>query len=121
MLVALWIALCCGLGVWFAEEIRDVKSLARTLETAGRGLESTSRALDGVPSFVGGDEVRQVAADAGQAGRQARASAGDARRALNTLSILTGATVALVPTGAMLIFYLPMRLAERRRRPGPEP
>ena len=115
-LVLAWVALCITLGFWFASEIRDLRSLPTTLGTAGKGLENAGVALEGLPSIVGGESVERVGSDARQAGAQARASAIDAREGLDTLSTLTGLTVALVPTGALLMFYVPLRVASRRTR-----
>lgn len=116
-LVVAWAGFCVVLGLWFAAEIRDLRSLPTTLSTAGRGLENAGTALEGLPSVVGGGAVEQVAADARSAGTQARRSATDARAGLETLSVLTAVTVALVPTGAVLLFYVPLRMAWRRQRP----
>lgn len=115
-LVAAWVVLCIALGFWFTAEIRDLQSLPRTLGTAGEGLENAGRALQALPAVVVGEDIETVAADAREAGTQARASAVDAREGLDTLSVLTGLTVALVPTGAVLLFYLPLRLGWRRLR-----
>ena len=117
-LVVAFVALCVILGLWFATEIRDLRSLPTTLSTAGRGLENAGTALEGLPSVVGGGPVEQVGADARRAGTQARRSAVDAREGLETLSVLTAVTVALVPTGAVLLFYVPLRITWRRRRSG---
>lgn len=119
-LVIAWVGLCVALGLWFATEIRGLRSLPTTLGTAGRGLESAGVALEALPPPVGGETVERVARDARDAGSQARTSAVDARDGLDTLSVLTAVTVALVPTGAVLIFYVPLRVAWRRRSSAPD-
>jgi hypothetical protein len=118
-LVTGFVLLCVVLGFLIAAQIRDLRSLTVTLETTGRGLDNAGQALEGLPSIVGGDDVREVARDAREAGAQAQASAVEARGTLNTISVLAGLAIALIPTGAVLLLYVPLRGAWTRAVRGP--
>lgn len=110
--VVLFVLASIGIAVWVYGEIREVRSLASTLATTGRGLERAGDAVQGLPDVVGG-EIQQLGTDAKTAGQEAQASARDTRDSLNTISILAGVAIALLPTAAVLLVYVPMRLALR--------
>jgi hypothetical protein len=110
--VVLFVLASIGIAVWVYSEIREVRSVATTLATTGRGVERAGDALQGLPDLAGG-EIQQLGDDARKSGRQAQASARDTRDSLNTISILAGVAIALLPTAAVLLVYVPMRLALR--------
>lgn len=110
--VVVFILACVGLAVLVYGEIREVRSVATTLATTGRGVERAGDALQNLPDLAGG-EIQQLGDDARKAGRQAQASARDTRDSLQTVSILAGVAIAVLPTAAVLLIYLPLRLALR--------
>lgn len=111
--VVVFVFICVGMGIWVFNEIRDVRSLSNTLATTGRGLERAGMALEGAPSVIGGDKIAQLGEDARTAGRQAQASAREGRDSIDTVSILAGLAIGLIPTMAVLLLYVPMRMALR--------
>lgn len=111
--VAVFAVVCIGLGVWVFNEVRDLRSLTSTLATTGRGLERAGMAIEGAPAVIGGDQVRQLGEDARTSGRQAQMSAREGRDSIDTVSILAGLAIGLIPTMAVLLLYVPMRRALR--------
>ena len=102
-------------GIWVAREIRKVAGLTDPVVNTATNLRETTDALDalsGIP-FVGGSigsVVDQVQATTALAESEAKAT----REAIDRVATYTGLTLALVPTGFLLLLYLPPRLRWRR-------
>lgn len=115
LLLALWAALWIGLGVQVAREVDGLKELSSTVRTTGGAVESAGRSLQSLDSLpLVGPQVGEPAQEIQQARRSAVASGRSTREGIEALSVLLGLAVAVVPSLALLSFYLPRRLAWRR-------
>lgn len=102
--VALWCALWLVVGAWTAYEMWQLSGLSDTVADTGRTLDSAGEALQslgGVP--VVGDRTEQLGNEVRANAAQVVDSAGDAGQAVRRLSVLLGLTIALVPSGAVLL------------------
>lgn len=117
VVVVIWAALWIGMGVAVYHEVRGLHDISETLVQTGRAVDRTGKALqalDGVP-FVG-DRVRGYALEIRTAGTSAVKSGRSSRGHIDSLSVLLGLAVGLVPTVPVLALYVPLRRAWRRGR-----
>jgi len=116
-LAVVWVIVWVVLGFRVAEEVRGLTALSATISETGRGVEQVGDALGGLSGvpFVGGQlgqaaqEVREVGRSTQESGRQARDSA-------ESLSVLLGVSVGLIPSSALFLFYFPSRVTMERER-----
>jgi hypothetical protein len=109
--VALWVVLWIWAGVTVGHEVSRLEALGNTGAQLGNAITDLGRTLNGVP-LIGG----QIGGAVQNAGRDATASAREARDDTRRLAILLGLVVALVPTLPLLLAYLPGRIAVERDR-----
>src|SRR5919202_766943 len=109
------VVLCVVLLLWscitVGHEVRRLAGLGDTAGQLGTAVTAVGRAVGDIP-VIGG----QVGGAVQNAGRDATASAREARDDTHRLAILLGLVVALVPTLPLLLAYLPGRLAVERDR-----
>ncbi|NHA69627.1 hypothetical protein [Phycicoccus flavus] len=113
--VVFWVVFWLVIGAWTGYLLWQLTGLAASTVDSGRSLGSAAsalRTLSAVP-IIGdqtgalGEQVGATADGIVRSGRQADSS-------IRGLSVLLGAAVALAPSGAVLLFYLPARVARRR-------
>lgn len=112
-----WAAVWIGLAVYTGYEVRTLSSLSDTVVKAGAAVDTTGKALQGIGDipFVGG-RVHTLADQVRVAGQSAVVSGRSSRGSVDTLSILFGVAIGLIPTVPVLGLYLPLSLAWRRER-----
>jgi hypothetical protein len=114
-LVAFWVVAWVVLALFVARGIRDLRDLSTTVAEAGIAIEATGRAVEslaGLP-YVG-DDIEQAGGRTAEAGRSAQESGRSSRESTETLSILLGLAIALVPTVPVLTLYAPVRIRRIR-------
>lgn len=117
VLVALWVALCIGLGVAVASEVRELRTIADAVSSAGQAVEATGRALSSLSGLPGvGGDLAGAGGEVEQAGREAIGSGRSTRDTIGDLSTLLLVSIAVVPATPLLAVYVPWRLARRRER-----
>jgi hypothetical protein len=109
--VALWVVLWIWAGVTVGHQVSRLAALGDTAGQLGNAITDLGRTLDGIP-LIGG----QVGGAVQNAGRDATASAREARDDTRRVALLLGLVVALVPTLPLLLAYLPGRMAVERDR-----
>lgn len=115
-LVALWVVVWIFVGVRVADEVDGLRDLSASVAQTGAAVERTGEALGAIDvPFVGG-QLREVAEGVSQTGRNTRRSAAQAQESASSLSGLLGAAIALIPATALLIPYVPLRIAHVRER-----
>jgi hypothetical protein len=113
--LALWVLAWIGMGVAIGLSVSDLKQLTHTLVAEGhavQGVGASLHSLSGLP-FVGG-EIGSTAAQIQRAGASAVASGTSSSSSVQTLAVLLGVAVALLPSIPVLGFYLPLRLQRAR-------
>ena len=116
LLVFVWVVAWLVLGLRVHEEVEGLTELSRTISDAGGAVEQTGRALGDLNIPVVGDRLDRTAAQVTEVGRDTRISGRDARESIGDLSTLLGLSVALIPSSAALLVYLPVRVARIRER-----
>ncbi|MFL5826724.1 MAG: hypothetical protein ACJ76V_09395 [Thermoleophilaceae bacterium] len=121
-LVAAWVILWVGMGIWTAVTVHGLKQVADTSIQAGDAVGQAGQVLSllGAVPVVGG----QLAAQADQIrtlGDSARKSGEESKSSIDRLTFLLGFSIAIVPSVPLLVFYIPARLAARRPEDGPSP
>lgn len=114
VLLAFWTAAWLALGAWTGYEVNALRTLSDTVIKAGVAVQSTGDALEQVGSvpLVGGQFThigRQVAA----AGVSAQVSGRSSKSTIDTLAILLGLAVGLVPVGPVVLLVVLIRRRER--------
>lgn len=113
--VVLWVVIWLVVGAWTGYEIWQLTSLSGSTEDAGRALQSAGSALQGLSDapIIGdrtsaiGDRVVATATSIVDSGIRAGTS-------IRSLSVLIGLTVAVAPSGPVLLFYVPARIGRAR-------
>ncbi len=114
-LVAVWVVAWIVLALFVAREIRDLRDLSTTVVEAGAATEVTGRAVGALANLpYVGDEIERAGERAAEAGRSAQESGRSSRESTETLSILLGLAIALVPTVPVLALYAPVRVRRMR-------
>jgi hypothetical protein len=114
VLAVLWVVWWVWAGIAVGRQVTRLDALSDTAGQVGHtviGLGDTLRGLPLIGSQLGGpaDSVRA-------AGRDTIQSAQRARTDIHRLAFGLGASIALIPTLPLLLFYLPGRLASERER-----
>lgn len=112
--LAAWCAAWIGLGVWTGYEVNALRTLSDTVVRAGVAVKSTGDALQRVGSipFVPAD-IGQIGRQVSTAGVSAQVNGRASKSTIDTLAILLGLAVGLIPVGPVVLLYLLLR---RQRR-----
>ena len=102
------------MGITVAHDVRGLAELSGTVDRLGRAVADVSSVIGGLPLI--GDEVAGPASEITAAGENAVASADGARASARAVDVLLGISIALIPTGPVLLLYLPRRVALARER-----
>ena len=116
LLVVVWVVAWLLLGLRVHDEVEGLTELSTTISRAGGAVEQTGRALGDLDIPFVGDRIDRTAGEATAVGRETRISGRTARDSIADLSTLLGLSVALIPSSAILLVYLPMRVARVRER-----
>lgn len=116
LLVFVWVVAWLLLGLRVHDEVEGLTELSRTISNAGGAVEQTGRALGDLNIPFVGERLDRTAAQVTEVGRDTRISGRDARESIADLSTLLGLSVALIPSSAALLVYLPVRVARIRER-----
>jgi hypothetical protein len=110
IVIAAWVGLWLGLGVWTGYEVNALRSLSTTVVRSGAAMRTTGQALQGIGGipFVGND-VSRVGRRVSAAGASAEQSGRSSRTTVDRLAVLLGLAVGLVPTVPVLVLYLLLR------------
>lgn len=132
VVVAAWAIAWIAVGLIVANELQGLAELSDTVGRVGEAAESSGAALDSLGGLVPliGDTLEVPAAEIQEAGRSAQESGEASRKSIDTLSLLLGLSIALIPSVPVLAAYLPGRLLrarearaveQARRRAGDDP
>ena len=116
LLVVVWVVAWLLLGMRVHDEVEGLTELSTTISRAGGAVEETGRALGDLNIPFVGDRIDRTAKEVTAVGRETRLSGRTARDSIADLSTLLGLSVALIPSSAILLVYLPVRLARVRER-----
>jgi len=116
LLVVVWVAVWLILGLRIHGEVEGLTELSTTISRAGGAVEQTGRALGDLNIPLVGDRIERTAGEVAAVGRETRISGRTARDSIADLSTLLGLAVALIPSSAILLVYLPVRIARVRER-----
>ena len=118
-LVALWVVTWAVMGILVAAELSELADLSDTVGSVGEAAESSGAAIEllaGLP--VVGDALGAAfagpASDIQEAGRSAQESGADSRDTIETLTVLLGLSIGVIPSLPVLAGYLPARVARAR-------
>ncbi|MHB1570396.1 MAG: hypothetical protein ACYCXW_12295 [Solirubrobacteraceae bacterium] len=117
LVMALWVAVWIGLGVWIGIDVHHLTRLNDTVAADGAAVQQighTLSTLSGIP-FVGGT-IGRTGHQLQSAGARSVAGATRSASAIRQLSVLLAIGVALLPSVPVFGFYLPLRLARVRER-----
>lgn len=114
VLLALWSVTWLGLGAWTGYEVNNLRQLSDTVVRAGVAVQTTGDALQHVGSLplVGG-ELGRIGNEVAVAGISAQVSGRASRSTIDTLAILLGLAVGLIPVGPVLLLVLVLRRRAR--------
>jgi hypothetical protein len=110
LLVVFWTVAWLALGAWTGYEVNALRTLSDTVVKAGVAVRSTGTALQqlgGVP-FVGG-RFRRVGTEVAAAGTSAEVSGRQSKSTIDTLAILLGLAIGLVPVGPVVLLFAILR------------
>jgi len=116
LLVVVWVVAWLLLGLRVRAEVEGLTELSTTISRAGGAVEETGRALGDLNIPFVGDRIDRTAGEVTAVGRETRISGRTARDSIADLSTLLGLSVALIPSSAILLVYLPVRIARIRER-----
>jgi hypothetical protein len=114
-ILVLWVVAWIAVGLAVARDVRNLTALSDTVVQAGTAVGETGRALralDGLP-FVG-ERIGQVAGQIDAAAAQAVRSGRESRDSVQSLSVLLGFSVGVIPTLPILAMYVPFRISRAR-------
>ena len=113
-LLAAWCGAWIALGIWTGYEVHALRTLSNTVVRAGTAVKSTGDALQRVGS------IPFVPSDIGRLGRQVSAAGVSAevngrasRSTVDTLAILLGLAVGLIPIGPVVLLVVVLRRTRR--------
>ncbi len=113
--VVFWVVFWLVLGVWTGYLIWQLTGLAESTVNSGHSLASAGSALRKLSSVpLIGDQTGALGQQVGATADGIVRSGDQADRSIRGLSVLLGAAVALAPSGAVLMFYVPARVARRQ-------
>lgn len=116
LLVVVWVVTWLAFGLRVHSEVEGLTALSTTISRAGGAVEQTGSALGDLNIPFVGDRLDRTAAQVQETGRDTRISGRSARDSIGNLSTLLGLSVALIPSSAVLLVYLPVRVARVRER-----
>jgi hypothetical protein len=116
LLIVVWVIGWLLLGLRVHDEVEGLTELSSTISRAGGAVEETGRALGDLDIPFVGERLDRTAEDVTSVGRETRISGRTARDSIADLSTLLGLSVALIPSSAILLVYLPVRVARVRER-----
>jgi hypothetical protein len=114
-ILVLWVVAWIAIGLAVARDVRNLTALSDTVVRAGTAVGETGRALralEGLP-FVG-DRIGRVAGQVDAAATQAVRSGRESRDSVQSLSVLLGFSVGIIPTLPILAMYVPFRVSRAR-------
>jgi hypothetical protein len=114
-ILVLWVVGWIAVGLAVARDVRNLAALSDTVVQAGTAVGETGRALrslEGLP-FVG-DRIGRVAGQIDAAAAQAVRSGQESRDSVQSLSVLLGFSVGVIPTLPILAMYVPFRISRAR-------
>ncbi len=116
--LALWVAVWLILALQVAQEVRGLAELSTTVSRVGTAVEESGRVLSGLGELpLGlGDRLEEPARRIEEAGRSAVSSGSSSRDSVESLSVLLGLALAVIPSLPVFGFYLPLRLGYVRER-----
>jgi hypothetical protein len=114
LVLVAWCASWIGLGVWTGYEVNALRTLSDTVVRAGVAVQSTGDALQRVGSipFVPAD-IGQIGRQVSSAGVSAQVNGRASKSTVDTLAILLGLAVGLIPVGPVVLLFVLLR---RQRR-----
>ena len=114
LVLVAWCAAWIGLGVWTGYEVNALRTLSDTVVRAGVAVQSTGDALQRVGSipFVPAD-IGQIGRQVSSAGVSAQVNGRASKSTVDTLAILLGLAVGLIPVGPVVLLFVLLR---RQRR-----
>ncbi len=116
--LAVWVAVWVILALQVAQEVRGLAELSTTVSRVGTAVEESGRVLSGfedLPLGVG-DRLDEPGRRIEEAGRSAVSSGSSSRDSVESLSVLLGLALAVIPSLPVFGFYLPLRLSHVRER-----
>lgn len=119
-LVAAWVALWIGVGVWTGVTVHGLTKISDTSIEAGDAVSQAGQLLslgDAIPIF--GPQLDAQARRIRELGDSARESGEQSKTSIERLSWLLGVAIAVVPSAPLLALYVPARLSARRREEPP--
>jgi hypothetical protein len=112
--LALWSAAWICMGVTVGHEVRGLGELNGTVERLGRAVTDVGGVIGALPLV--GERAAGPAEEISGAGRDAVASAGEARSNARSVGLLLGISIALIPSSPVLLLYIPRRISLARER-----
>lgn len=114
LLLGAWCAAWIALGVWTGYEVNALRTLSNTVVQAGVAVKSTGDALQRVGSIplVPGD-IGRIGRQVSEAGVSAQVNGRASRSTVDTLAILLGLAVGLIPVGPVVLLFLLLRRTRR--------
>lgn len=109
-LLTAWIAVWLVLGAWTGYEVNSLRALSDTVVKSGVAVQTTGDALERVANvpFVGG-ELGRIGRQVSAAGVSAQVSGRATKSTIDTLAILLGLAVGLIPVGPVVLLFFVLR------------
>jgi hypothetical protein len=110
-----WLVLWLALASWMVVDIRRQTELSDNVTAVGSALSRTAQTFDTLSllPLVGG-RIGQFVGQINDTATRVERSGTDSHASIESLSVLVGVAVAVIPTILMLVLYLPFRLSWRR-------
>lgn len=110
-----WVVFWLAVGAWTGYLLWQLTGLAVSTVDSGRSLGSAAEALEKLSNVpLIGERTGALGEQIGSTAEQIVASGQQADQSIRGLSVLLGVSLAVAPAGAVLMFYLPARMARRR-------
>ncbi len=114
-MLVFWCVFWIVIGAWTGYQIFQLTGLTDSTVQSGKALQTAGRALSNLRDVpLIGDSTSQLGGQVRTTADGIVANGTQARQSVQRLGVLIGVAVALGPTGPVVLFYLPMRLARRR-------
>jgi hypothetical protein len=102
--LAAWVVSWMAIGLWVALEVRHLGDVSASVKSVGGAVVQAGDAISGLSGIpVVGDAVAKPGRPISDAGREAQATAADARGSAHRLAVLLGLSIALIPSGPLLL------------------
>lgn len=110
-----WAVFWLVIGAWTGYKIFQLTGLTESTVQSGHALQKAGQALQNLADVpLIGDKTAALGDQVGTTANGIVDSGTQARQSVRGLSVLIGLAIALGPTGPVLLFYLPMRVARNR-------